>query len=384
MSKNQTETVFKIIRFTNGLDKPKSRLGNFNAYYKSGKYIEYITRTFKNEANPKIKINDIYNGHEVDFKDLKNQLKGLNKHQTFYDTIISFSNNQIKNFDLNDPKLISKLISEPFKKLLIDNGHNKDNINAFFTIHTDTNHHHIHLGFYEKNPSFIDTNGKSCFKKIGLLKNINNFKKAIDNSFNELNYSAFYKSRIELLNNLEINKNKFIKNANFEKLIEHFLTIPKKTNKCYFFNNQPKFVKDAVLSIFEKMKNNDPKLKRDYEKYLNLVDEIDKKQHQIYKNNRTSDQSKFKYQNLKGAYGIKSRIGNKILNTVKQEVNKIEKSQHRKIKIYQLPKKQLPNIERRIYFGLKKMIHQLINRDYENQKWDSIQKFRNMQNDFRS
>lgn len=380
MSKNQTETVFKIIRFQNGIDKPKSRLGNFNAYYKSGKYIDYITRTFKNEANPKIKINDIYNGDEIDVKGLKQQLKGLNKHQAFYDTIISFSNNQTKNFDLNDPKLISKLIGEPFKKLLIDNGHNKDNINAFFAIHTDTNHHHIHLGFYEKNPSFIDTKGKSCFKKIGLLKEIDKFKKAIDNNFNELNFSAFYKSRIELLNNLKISKNKFIKDANFEKLIEHFLTIPKKTNKSYFFNNQPKFVKNAVLSIFEKMKNNDPKLKKDYENYLNLVDEISKKQYQIYKNH----QSKFKYQNLKGAYGIEPRIGNKILNTVKQEVNKIEKSHNRKIKIYQLPKKQPPKIERRIYFGLKKFINQLINHDYEKQKWDSIQKFRNMQNDFRS
>lgn len=378
MTKHQTETVFKIIRFTNGVDKPKSRLGNFNAYYKSGKYIDYITRTFKNEATPKLKLHNIHNGEEIDVKVLKQELKFLNKHQTFYDTVISFSDKQIKNFNLDDPKLISKLISEPFKKLLIDNGHSKDNINAFFTIHKDTNHHHIHLGFYEKEPSFIDTKGKSCFKKIGMLKEIGNFKKAIDNNFNELNYSAFYKSRIELLNNLKSNKNKFIKDANFEKLIGHFLTIPKKTNKSYFFNNQPKFVKNAVLSIFEKMKNNDPKLKKDYEKYLNLVDEINLKQNQIFKNS----QNKFKYQNLKGAYGIESRIGNRILNAVKNEVNKIEKSHHRKIKIYQASKTQPPKIERIIYFGLKKIIHQLINNDYEKQKWDSIQRFRNMQNDF--
>lgn len=99
---------------------------------------------------------------------------------TIYSSVISFSQDFGKDFLTTSEEgreIIEANIAELFKGTQFD----INNIDYFAAVHTNTEHHHIHFIFWEKEPTRINAKGKKCFaKKHNIPKaNISMFKASI-------------------------------------------------------------------------------------------------------------------------------------------------------------------------------------------------------------
>lgn len=99
---------------------------------------------------------------------------------TIYSSVISFSKDFGSNFLTTSEEgreIIENSIAELFKGTQFD----VNNIDYFAAVHTNTEHHHIHFVFWEKNPTNIDSKGNRCFAKKNNLpkQNIEMFKASI-------------------------------------------------------------------------------------------------------------------------------------------------------------------------------------------------------------
>ena len=99
---------------------------------------------------------------------------------TIYSTVISFAKDFGSDFLTTSEEgreIIETNIEELFKGTQLD----INNIDYFAAVHTNTEHHHIHFIFWEKEPTNIDAKGNKCFaKKNNIPKsNIEMFKASI-------------------------------------------------------------------------------------------------------------------------------------------------------------------------------------------------------------
>lgn len=99
---------------------------------------------------------------------------------TVYSSFISFDKIFGKDF-LTTSEEGREIIEENIAALFKGTQFDVNNIDYFGAVHTNTEHHHIHLIFWEKEPKNIDAKGNKCFaKKNNLPKsNIAMFKASI-------------------------------------------------------------------------------------------------------------------------------------------------------------------------------------------------------------
>lgn len=207
--------IFKILKFNQPIDpvtkeiRNKSKKARDN-YYSSGDYLNYISRpdavfnlniddeqvkllnTLRTgsredkkkynktleEINKNFKSTGIYSKNGVmsieEVKELRNDMKKSDDKQVFWDTVISFSEEFIKENNLYTPEKVQKALNVELKGFFGDNGMDYEKVNWFFSMHTNTDNNHIHLGFFEKEPTsyeyVLDSNKNKVLNKYGKPK----------------------------------------------------------------------------------------------------------------------------------------------------------------------------------------------------------------------
>ncbi|WP_338984466.1 hypothetical protein [Spiroplasma endosymbiont of Diplazon laetatorius] len=82
-------------------------------------------------------------------KELRKDMKNLDDKQVFWDAIISFSDDFIKENNLYNPEKVQKSLNIELKSFFSDNGMDFEKVNWFFSMYTNTDNN-IHLGFFLK------------------------------------------------------------------------------------------------------------------------------------------------------------------------------------------------------------------------------------------
>ena len=194
------------------------RTGNKSQKEKYNKIVEAMNLNFKNTGlygkNGLMRVEEA--------KNLKQQMKTLEDEQILWNTIISFDNNFIKETELYTSEKIQKALEQEIKKLFKNNNLDESNMTWFWSMHTNTDNNHIHLGFFENKKSQLaylydkngnkikDKNGnykmKSEWKKSGSLKGCESFKAGLE--FNILQQqkdnSVFLNSQHQLRHKFKI------------------------------------------------------------------------------------------------------------------------------------------------------------------------------------
>ncbi|AUB32018.1 relaxase MobL [Spiroplasma floricola] len=207
--------IFKTLNFNQPIDpvtkevRNKSKKSRDN-YYKSGDYLNYISRPdavfnlniddeqvkllntlrtgsreekvkynkMLEEINKNFKSTGIYSKNGLmsieEVKELRKDMKNLDDNQVFWDTIVSFSDDFIKENNLYTPEKVQKALNTELKNFFSDNGMDYEKVNWFFSMHTNTDNNHIHLGFFEKEPTsyeyVLDNNKNKVLNKYGKPK----------------------------------------------------------------------------------------------------------------------------------------------------------------------------------------------------------------------
>ncbi len=188
------------------------------------------------EINKNFKSTGIYSKNGLmsieEVKELRKDMKNLDDNQIFWDTIVSFSDDFIKENNLYTPEKVQKALNIELKSFFSDNGMDYEKVNWFFSMHTNTDNNHIHLGFFEKEPTsyeyVLDSNknkvlnkyGKpkrrKVWKKNGKLYSKTEFRAGLDINIRnqQKDNSRFLESQRNLREKFEISWDQFSSNVN--------------------------------------------------------------------------------------------------------------------------------------------------------------------------
>lgn len=191
---------------------PYTDASETNAFYRCGtkrNIISYLSRDFANEnLSPDDRaivkaLEELSNAPEHDIIDYAKNRRGSGglfdatgtlsdddaaklkskmaaTKATIYSAVISFSSEFGPRF-LTSNEEGREIINENLHVLFQSSQLDVDNMCWFGAVHTNTEHHHIHLLFWENEPSCLDKNGTPRFSKKNVLpeKNIELFKASI-------------------------------------------------------------------------------------------------------------------------------------------------------------------------------------------------------------
>lgn len=151
-----------------------------------------------------------------ELNELKKKLSSTGS--TIWSGVVSFSQDFGPNF-LTSSEEGLEIIKAHLPALLKDSQLDIDNVDFSGAVHTNTAHHHIHLLFWEKEPTNIDSKGKPSFAKKSSLpnENITLFKSSIlkDIKENQMDYFSLRDTvRLGAVNAMKNNKS----------LFEHFVS----------------------------------------------------------------------------------------------------------------------------------------------------------------
>ena len=146
-----------------------------------------------------------------ELNELKKKLSSTNS--TLWSGVVSFSQDFGPNFLTSSEEGLD-IIQQHLKTLLKDSQLDIDNVDFSGAVHTNTAHHHIHLLFWEKEPTNIDSKGNPCFAKKSSLPNdnITLFKSSIlkDINENKMDYFSLRDTiRLGAVNAMKNNKSLF-------------------------------------------------------------------------------------------------------------------------------------------------------------------------------
>lgn len=203
---------------------------------------------------------------------------------------------------------MERLIITLFSDLLRWSRFNTNNIALFCAMHENTEHAHVHLAFYEKNPNYIDKNGKLTFRKKSLLpkQEIEKFRIDAKNYFiKDLRDLSNYRNAIlrRLPTYVPTKKDLYI------DLIELEDKLPKDANLRYNGENISLYCKDIdsiVLRLFQSSGRETLNV------YHKMFSDISKRSKALVD---MDAQKKFVKRSI--AY-YKSRLGNVVLGMVRQ------------------------------------------------------------------
>lgn len=329
--------IYKVIRFKSIGEDRKSK----SPYYTGDKfnYIEYITRSEADLINESPKLYDL-SGNELDKEDIKNEIKNLKDKQLIWDQVLSFKSDNKTKIDFNNAKAISNLIKAPFENYLKLNGFKTKNIRVLYSIHSNTNNPHIHLGFYEVAPGFITNNpkklgfkqkgelfGKDCIRRDIL---INQLEKSyiIQNEF--LNETVNLKNEFTKTLNIEIQKLK--NNSNFLEIKNSLRWNNNATPAKKLLNNNPS-LKTNVNDLANELLISAPMLQYDSKKYQESLNNINTKLEKLNQEIKYSNLSKFE-SNILEKSSNKIRI---LQNDIKKDTEQFK--EHLNLEVFKICRK---------------------------------------------
>lgn len=320
MKEIKTPVIIKMIRYANGEN-------NHWQYYISGNYIKYITRNSACFQNPNIEETNLYNVNEEKFYDheemnkLLFRFKVLNEKQNVWDFVISFDKNFEKQNVLQHPELVNEIIKDPLENLFEKNHMNMNKYEVFFALHKNTDHLHIHLGFFETEPLGF-RNNQPYYKHRGLLadKNIKEFKEFNLDVLKKTD-DKYYKEMVSVRRFLvEETRNQMKQNnlIDYKNLVDHFI---KNDIHTFQFKKLNEKNQEIVTNLINKIIHNNDELFKNYKEYQNTLKnlyEIKTERNYSYKVKGMDIPLDEWYQNQKDDIDI--RIANGILKELKEEI----------------------------------------------------------------
>ncbi|WP_438340448.1 relaxase MobL [Mycoplasma sp. 125] len=279
-------------------------------YFKSGKYIDYITRAqacynfigeipkfetnqeaifwFNKHTKEWNKLNEIketnsglysLDSNDLKFKNIdlkfgKKMLAELNDKQYIWDTQLSFGQLGIEKrlFDINE---ISELLEENLNSFFIRNNLNIKNLNVIYAMHANTKNPHIHLAFWEREPQFKNKySNELVYKQKGLipLSEYMLFSSILTNKINEKErYKKILWNRGEI-RSLKMNlrtsfKNPEIKIDKTDKLVNDILQ--SKSANVWNYGRLDATTKQKLDNLVMEIIKNDKSLSNEYSKFNN-------------------------------------------------------------------------------------------------------------------
>ncbi|UWD34775.1 integrative conjugal element protein [Mycoplasma cottewii] len=283
-------------------------------FYKSGTYIDYITRqqavyiqkddvtkqVLKQEyqdrniewedfLDSKLKMNFLTDdqsktglyrlfgkqANDLSIEKEKKIVKQISDNQNIWEMTINPGQLGIDTFSI-DKQQWNDMLNKNMKSFFKANKIDPNKITGHWVIHSNTKYPHIHLSFWEKYP---DINGnyrkKGSFNKESVEKLKTMFETSL--TYQE-EYEDFYvtknsiwDSRKEMKQLMKEQNTKTVL-YNSVKTIRSFYQDSR--NKNYAVSKNVDELKQAVWNIFDHMKDNNPKLNNEYEKYINAIEEV--------------------------------------------------------------------------------------------------------------
>lgn len=363
MKRSSTPKIVFTCRFRFALNNPDNKFKNNNykkslngdigrtiGYYKDKEkevvgMIDYYTGS-KQERLVNLILEDGNYATEEQREKLQSQLIKATDNSNLYKGIVSFDNDWItQTIRIRDlEKLIATEVMPKFLKRcgFVD----MKKMRYFFSMHGNTNHLHLHLGFAELKPNHINRDGKILYRRLGMIteEEKNYFKNelliAIErNSVMKPMLVETNKDIDELKTYFNPNdKNFILKNINDIRLEEKII-------KLGFLINEYREDKDGKKVKYGSIKNNElgkeikkitaeikkelfynkgselykqqSKVKEDLKKLNNYYDELNKQNHiesKIKNNKLVSSKSDY----------IDSYIHNAIINHALFRTNKLQ------------------------------------------------------------
>ncbi|VEU75390.1 Uncharacterised protein [Mycoplasmopsis maculosa] len=328
-------------------------------YFKTGKYIDYITRDeacfdfigempeFKNDEealnwfnshtkgfNKLNNVNDVSSGlysfnavnlkfEAIELNEGKNMLSKLKENQYIWDTHLSFGEIGIAKRVMT-PKQISKLLEENLNTFFTRNNLNLNNLNVLYAIHANTKNPHIHLAFWEKEPKLKYVSSKELqFKKDGLipLGEFKTFGTIITNKILEKERYKSYYEAVGELRNLKVDvkqdfKSIDLKGSKLNDLVNG--VIKNKNSNVWNYARLDAKSKNAVDSLVLEIIKQEDTLFYKYAEFENQVMLIDNKFNRKYEKEQANKLIE------KERKELKINLGNLVLNKLKEfERNKL-------------------------------------------------------------
>lgn len=363
------------------LGKGQKNVHNFN-FYKSGIHLDYISRrsavyiqkwdfdlikakekyvnatSYMNASvanNSKMKLSGVYRLFDLEANDInidkeKSLLKKISREQNIWEMIINPGDLGINNW-LVDKKYWTEILDKNLSKLLKANNLKKDNVLGHFVIHGNTKYPHVHLSFWEKEPSFVKTNGKLDFKSRGAFskESLERFNALLFEDFTyntKSEYKEFFNLKPEIWN-LRKHIRLMIKEEKYSQIDKDDLIFLKYFDLInnYFKNKKNKtyaktedFIKKAIWWMYEYLKNKNTFLSKTDEEYQKELEEIKNKKF-------VSDvNEKLKEEFLEKEYlDFETQIGNSIIQYCLENQNiqnGIENDDYEEYEINQLEQKR--------------------------------------------
>ncbi|ENY68810.1 Hypothetical protein MAU_2950 [Metamycoplasma auris 15026] len=179
------------------LEKMKNKNVNFVSFINSRTLLKQ--RQIKEIANieDKTGLHLLFNNEpkDIDPEIAKKQFKKLNKSQHVWEMIINPGDLGIKN-NMLDKNEWNAILNKNMRSLLKANKLDPNNIIGYWTLHSNTNYPHIHLGFFEKEPNH--TNNYRLKGKFD-PKSISRFSFLFENAINE---QSDYKNLFDFKNTI--------------------------------------------------------------------------------------------------------------------------------------------------------------------------------------
>ena len=258
---------------------------------------------------------------KLDKSDLRKIMKKLRTtHSTVWTGVLSFTPQLAKQF-CNSKEQAQTIIKENLPKLFEKSNLDFENIDVFGAYHVNTQHPHIHLVFWEKQPTRLNSKGKLTYNynhptKMPFLPKecLSDFKFAVAKSLdkNKLDFWSL-RDKIRTAVKDDLNDTNHINFLSF--MYDKDKEIIEKAGKQY-----------GRLSAVEKRKidksvmefiNRNPKIKKTYDTYTALLMQTHLQNIKLLKNNNmpVPERTKKFYDNRIAE--LRARLGNEYLKNMK-------------------------------------------------------------------
>lgn len=250
-------------------------------------------------------------------KELSNLRKIIQETKaTIYSSVLSFDTDYGTQF-CNSKKQAKNIIQNTCNKMFEESGLDPSNVIWYAAFHNNTEHPHIHLNFWEKEPLKISSNGKLKFTK-SLDKNGIAQYPANVYQFNKENNFDFFKLRDEIRSGVTQNLKKDVFTSELKKLND---TLGKVETVQYArLSNTDKLL---INNAFENIIKSSPELNEKYNLYIHELnqsqrDMINFRKKLFNKNNKFPIPAYVKNFAKVRIGELYNRCGNTILNSLKQ------------------------------------------------------------------
>ncbi|WP_342274865.1 relaxase MobL [Spiroplasma endosymbiont of Cantharis lateralis] len=276
-------------------------------------------------------------------KEIKNNLLKIDGDKQFiWDTVISFSDIFCEKYNIYNSETIYNTLKERIDMLFWSKNVNPDKMEWFFSFHSNTDNPHVHLLFFEKESTRINSSYQNVYNFDKELLEEFRFKFARDMILKEKNIELkeFTKSRENLVEFFKKSlREPFIFNKttwqdvkeiyndlsnNYEKILQEINQYNRNNNKDNFrkvnkltYNLLSKTRRDSINKLINHILKNDTNINKQYMSYLKNLGIYEDVVNEVNGNK----ESNFKNESLYGKDGLYSRIGNKILYAIKRNID---------------------------------------------------------------